>query len=192
MRLPPRNELLYHAPPQDVMSRFTLDCATEFLFGTDVRSLSAGLPYPPGLAPAQTTTPFSQHPADRFSRAFFEAQKVSAMRGAYGNLWQLLEFFRDKTDEHMAVIDMFVEPVICEAIARKKTGGCQAKPGDDDTLLDHLVNYTEGASRNVSIIADMRNTRAPVIRHRLQDSEGRDPQHHVSWTRHGTYMLAMY
>ncbi len=31
---------------QDVVARFTFDSATEFLFGKDVESIAAGLPYP--------------------------------------------------------------------------------------------------------------------------------------------------
>lgn len=57
---------------QDVVSRFTMDSATEFLFGKDVRSLDAPLPYP-----STARTPFMEggaaeevHPADRFVRAF--------------------------------------------------------------------------------------------------------------------------
>ena len=38
---------------QDLVSRFTLDCATAFLFGADVRSLDAGLAYAPHSPEAQ-------------------------------------------------------------------------------------------------------------------------------------------
>ena len=40
-------ELLHHSPlAQDLFSKFTMDSATEFLFGMNVHSLSGGLAYP--------------------------------------------------------------------------------------------------------------------------------------------------
>ncbi|KAF9016963.1 cytochrome P450, partial [Hymenopellis radicata] len=50
---------------QDVVSRFTLDSATEYLFGKDVESLSAGLPYPP-LSNIPNPIHFENHPSNLF------------------------------------------------------------------------------------------------------------------------------
>ncbi|OSX65545.1 hypothetical protein POSPLADRAFT_1065282 [Postia placenta MAD-698-R-SB12] len=67
---------------QDLISRFTMDSATEFLFGTCVESLRSPLPYPHNHFP----TPFATQPtsqealsrADAFSAAFLKSQHVIA------------------------------------------------------------------------------------------------------------------
>jgi hypothetical protein len=134
-----------------VVSRFTLDSATEFLFGNDVRSLSAGLPYPYNspLSPSYAHS----HPANVFAHAFSEAQRLSGLRGRYGSAWPLKEFWKDNVKVHRQVIDKFIDPILAEAIARKEISkdGTGLKDGerevkDGETLLDHLVNYTEGKS----------------------------------------------
>jgi hypothetical protein len=137
---------------QDAASRFTLDSATDFLFGTDVRTLSVGLPYPASspLAKASSSSP---HFADRFARAFAEAQVVTAVRSFWADSWPLAEFWEDKTKKHMKIVHGFIEPILKEAVERKRAsgrGGETRDPKDDievkedETFLDHLVNYTEG------------------------------------------------
>ena len=57
------------------MSRFTLDSATDFLFGNCVQTLSAELPYPYNVTPAETLTGKAKT-AEDFARAFAEAQFI--------------------------------------------------------------------------------------------------------------------
>jgi hypothetical protein len=132
-----------------MVSRFTLDSATDFLFGNDVRSLSAGLPYPYN-SPLSASYAHS-HPSNVFAQAFGEAQRLSGLRSRYGSAWPLKEFWQDKVELHRKVINKFIDPILAEAIAKKQMaqGGSAKKNGewevkDGDTLLDHLVNYTEG------------------------------------------------
>ena len=56
---------------QDLLSRYTMDTATEFMFGQDVESLSGELPYPSTYG---GYTPPRDHPSDRFTSAFNRAQ----------------------------------------------------------------------------------------------------------------------
>ena len=69
-----------------------MDSATEYLFDRDVRSLSAGLSYPPGH-PLQHSA--AEHPANVFVHAFFQAQHLTATRGRRGKHWALWEFWKD-------------------------------------------------------------------------------------------------
>ncbi|OJT15759.1 Cytochrome P450 52A3-A [Trametes pubescens] len=130
---------------QDLVSRFTLDSATEFLFGRDVHSLSAGLPYPPEseLARLQTTTP----EADEFASAFLWAQTASAKRGRYQGLWALQEFWTDKVQSRKAAIDKFINPILLDAIQKKneneKGQGDDGKVSEEDTLLSQLLKVTD-------------------------------------------------
>lgn len=139
-------------PLQDLISRFTLDSATEFLFGKDVRSLHAGLPFPPtsGLSKSDLGVP---NPADAFAKSFLEAQNLSATRGRYTSAWAIFEIFQDKVAVPMKVIDDFIQPILKDALekqAEKKAQGVELgnekQVADDETLLGHLVNLTDGAS----------------------------------------------
>jgi hypothetical protein len=136
---------------QDMVSRFTLDSATEFLFGNDVRSLSAGLPYP-HTSPLVATYDRS-HPANVFAHAFANAQELASRRSRFGSAWPLKEFWKDKVKIQRDIINKFIDPILAEAIAKKRpmkeTTGMQdgeREVKDGETLLDHLVNYTEGRS----------------------------------------------
>ncbi|PSR74782.1 hypothetical protein PHLCEN_2v9579, partial [Hermanssonia centrifuga] len=143
---------------QDLVSRFTLDSATEFLFGLDVRSLSAGLPYPPSISSFPPLDALKQsklnlqdtHPANIFAQTFLRAQVTSTHRGRYGPMWPLFEFWKDKVKEQMKVIDQFIEPLLTEALSKKTkmedTEGSK-RDGEDqeeeETLLAHLINLTD-------------------------------------------------
>ncbi|KAK1233682.1 Protein kinase alk2 [Marasmius sp. AFHP31] len=133
---------------QDLISRFTLDSATEFLFGQDVQSLSAGLIYPPN-SPLAAKSAGNDHPANIFAHAFAEGQLATTKRFFFGGAWRLREFWADEVQKHVQVCNRYVEPILEEALSRKrerKAQGLNEKDGaeaEGDTLLDHLVNVTE-------------------------------------------------
>ncbi|KAG6831896.1 hypothetical protein H0H87_003547 [Tephrocybe sp. NHM501043] len=140
---------------QDLISRFTLDSASEFLFGNDVRSLSAELPYPPP-SPLYPPVPHSsdqKHPSTSFVHAFVAGQTLTTLRSRYGPSWALLEFWRDRVLPHRTVVDEFVEPILKKAINKHCAGGEVTTTDDGDklettgiTLLDHLVSQTQGSA----------------------------------------------
>jgi len=143
----------YPVDIQDLASRFTMDSATEFLFSQDVRSLAAGLPYP-HYSPLVNTISHD-HPANKFSRAFDEAQRLIALRSRRGVNWPLAEFWTDKVMEQMKIVNGFIEPIMRAAVTRKQAQRGDTKEKavpekdrevkDGESLLDHLINYTEGA-----------------------------------------------
>ncbi|KAG8715315.1 hypothetical protein FRC09_016709 [Ceratobasidium sp. 395] len=125
---------------QDLVGRFTLDSATEFLFGNSTRSLNAPLPYPhEPLADGSTT----------FAAAFNRAQEQLMLRFGLAKLWPLFEIWEDKTDKSMGVINAFTDPILEERLRMKRDGRLKVKdskvPGDEegDTLLDHLVEFSD-------------------------------------------------
>ncbi|KAL1713598.1 cytochrome P450 [Schizophyllum commune] len=134
---------------QDMVARFTLDSATEFLFGHDVDSAGAGLPYPPG-SPLALADPqqFREHPSNRFVDAFTEGQNLLALRTRGGaTAWRLYEFWRDRVAPKRRVVDEFVRSILDDPAfaardveARVEAAG---KPGENDTLLHHLLNHTQ-------------------------------------------------
>lgn len=129
------------------MSRFTLDAATEFLFGNCVESLSAGLPYPHNavhLPPIKQTA--KGDAANAFAHAFREALEVISVRERYGWVWPLAEIFKDKSYEPMKIVNSYIEPIVKEALEKKRHSPIKEKgeePSDEETLLDSLVRVTD-------------------------------------------------
>ena len=137
-----------------------MDSATEFLFGKDVCSLSAPIPYPSihPVAKAQQDAPV--HPADRFVRAFQDALEATAIRGRFLQSWPLTEMFGDKVQKYLTAVDEFIDPIVEDAV-RKSKGSEKIQVGNDEgedveksgkdsvkdgeSLLDHLVKFTDGA-----------------------------------------------
>ncbi|OSX56951.1 hypothetical protein POSPLADRAFT_1067971 [Postia placenta MAD-698-R-SB12] len=142
---------------QDLISRFTLDSATEFLFGSCVNSLHSPLPYPHNQHPTPFSHPSSKSLASNPSRAeavasaFMRAQIVLAERVAMGAIWPLLEMRKSRTGEHMRIIDEYLDPILKDALRRKEDmanigagihDDKESSDTDGETLLDHLVRLT--------------------------------------------------
>ncbi|EGO03065.1 hypothetical protein SERLA73DRAFT_158706 [Serpula lacrymans var. lacrymans S7.3] len=126
---------------QDVISRFTLDSATEFLFGHCVDTLFAALPCPYNVDKAELPDNSS---SERFARAFLEAQHGIAKRLTVGQTWPLLELFGDRTAGPMQIVNEFLEPILKEAIQKHQSSSDADKDvfQDEETLLGHLVHQT--------------------------------------------------
>ncbi|KAF8753826.1 cytochrome P450 [Rhizoctonia solani] len=153
---------------QDVVARFTLDSGTEFLFGQDVRSLAARLPYP------------QEKPQDdsaSFAVAFGRAQDLLADRFSWAHLWPWLELFWNRTEQEMEAIDAYVTPILKRKLEEKHDLGLRAKSktvmdGNQleeagDTLLDHLVQLTDDISvikdELINILVAARDTTAATL-----------------------------
>ncbi|KAF8164774.1 cytochrome P450 monooxygenase pc-2 [Crassisporium funariophilum] len=132
---------------QDLVSRFTLDSATEFLFGHSVGSLEAGLPYPSSKS-SVTQTSYENHPSTIFVKAFTEGQSIGAQRTTYGYEWPLTEFWQDAIKPYRKIMDGFTEPLVRDALAKREADiasqkGTDAKNDEEDNLLAHLVKHTQ-------------------------------------------------
>ncbi|QRW07239.1 cytochrome P450 family protein [Ceratobasidium sp. AG-Ba] len=146
---------------QDLVARFTLDSATEFLFGKDAQSLSAPLPYP--------NSPPTDDSAS-FAAAFGRAQEQLLMRFGTSILWPVIEMFWDRTGADMKVINAYVQPILREKLEEKKRMGGKAKEEKDEeknTLLDHLVQFTDDESvirdEIINILVAGRDTTATTL-----------------------------
>lgn len=161
-RIKQRNALGLAVDFQDLVGRFTLDSATEFLFGSCVNSLSGRLPMPygvEGLMDQEGGVAGGNEGgvAADFPTAFMRAQEAVSARERLGPIWPLWEMWGDNTKAPMKIVNAFLEPIIQEAIRKRKsnveaTGITTNKAdvpedpevGEDETLLDHLVKYTSG------------------------------------------------
>ncbi|OBZ76403.1 hypothetical protein A0H81_03439 [Grifola frondosa] len=139
---------------QDLIARFTLDSATEFLFGF-----------------CTTDEPIST--AEKFAQAFASAQEIVSERPRVGWTWPLQEFFKDKTDEHMVVVDSVLQPILegalkkKEARTRQEEEAADEKADDGDTLLDHLARLTSDFSilhdETLNVLLAGRDTTASTL-----------------------------
>ena len=156
---------------QDVLFRFTLDTATEFLFGRDVESLAAELPYPS----THKDHTRHAHPSDEFALAFDRTQEYAFPRAMYGKLWPLTEFWKDVVTAERRITDKFIKPLI-EAALQKKNANDVYELNEEGTLLDHLVHQTDGAT------FDSTRSLTPIVPNhdnRLRNDQGRSVQYHV-------------
>ncbi|KAJ1305082.1 hypothetical protein OPQ81_000122 [Rhizoctonia solani] len=150
---------------QDLVARFTLDSGTEFLFGGDVHSLDSPLPYP--------------HEAPRddsasFAAAFGRVQAQVMDRFGLAMFWPWMELFWDRTSEDMKIINAYVTPILRKKLERSVTnldvGSKPAVEGNEDvedTLLDHLVKFTQDESvirdEIINILVAARDTTATTL-----------------------------
>ncbi|KAJ7099861.1 cytochrome P450 [Mycena crocata] len=131
----------YSVDFQDIIGRFTMDSATEFLFGVCVDSLKANIPYAYNVAfpPSQYST--QAETANEFIKAFNDSMQVISERGTLGDIWPLFEIFHDKAAEPMRIVDAYLDPIIRAAVEKKHS--INEKTDDDDgTLLDDLLDST--------------------------------------------------
>ncbi|KAJ6595533.1 cytochrome P450 monooxygenase CYP63 [Mycena vulgaris] len=132
---------------QDLVSRFTLDSASEFLFGMKLDTLSQPLTVPgkaklgpKGSIPIDGATEF-----DEFTEAFERVAVMITRRGTQGDTWPLLELFEDKTEGSIATIMNWMEPVVTRAIAEKdrRTKAGVETAANENVFLDFLASKTD-------------------------------------------------
>jgi len=141
----PKN-LMEHTRTQDVIYRFTLDAACEFLFETTLQTLDSELLYPrtqPRSGERTSAKELTREEA--FSQALLGARIVLSDRLYMGPPWPVLEFFKDRTEPHMEVIYRFLNPILEEGLAKH---AARTKAGltdrESETLLDSLLRETTG------------------------------------------------
>ncbi|KAH9929493.1 cytochrome P450 [Epithele typhae] len=154
-------------PPYDLASRFTMDSATEFLFGKDVCSLAVGLKYPPTSEKGQVQT--IQADSDEFTIAFAEAQTAAADRSDFPGIWGLFEFWKDEVEARRDSIDKFINPIIEDALKRKSGADMDYgdKSAEEDTMLTQMVRTTDDAQlihdETINILLAGRDTTANTL-----------------------------
>lgn len=130
---------------QDLFARFTIDAASEFLFGKNLDTLSGSLPIPgkTAMGPKGSAT---EDAWGSFTGAFEMAQQIVTTRARIGYLWPLFELFGDKTEPYVKVIQNWLDPLVKHALEDK----AQAEKAGisntiaDKTFLQHLVDSAEG------------------------------------------------
>lgn len=127
---------------QDLYARFTIDAASEFLFGKNLDTLSGKLPQPASAALHERGST-TDDAWGTFAKAFETLQHINTLRARMGLIWPIFELFDDKTAPYVDTIRQWVDPLVREALednaAAKQAGNLGEK-----TFLQHLVDSTEG------------------------------------------------
>ncbi|KAG8931585.1 hypothetical protein FRC00_000718 [Tulasnella sp. 408] len=130
---------------QDLFARFTMDTAGEFLFGRDdFNTLDMPLAQPNVEMAEGSKSAALQGGYGDFVNAFEAAQILATRRlavGTYG--WTVAEFFNDPVKRHMRVVDSYLEPLVRDAVRRRKNLEPEEK-GEYESFLDHLADSTSG------------------------------------------------
>ncbi|KAF8998701.1 cytochrome P450 monooxygenase pc-3 [Cyathus striatus] len=151
---------------QDLVSRFTLDSASEFLFGNNVESLSAGLAYPESSSKINSPT-FENHPSKSYVSAFLEGQFKLASRINFGEIWSLTELFSDQISPSRKIVDEFLAPLMNNAIRKKHERKHEIEKEEAGNLLDYLVEQTEDTTvlmdELVNLLVAGRDTTASLL-----------------------------
>lgn len=129
---------------QDVLSRFTLDITTEFMFGQDVNTLSADLPYPSTYRGPNRRR---EHHSDGFALAFSRAMEYTFPRAIYEEFWPLTDFWEDTVATQREITHEFIDPIIHAALEKRKAAKEMDEIREEVTLLDHLVQQTDGGDQ---------------------------------------------
>lgn len=128
-------------------ARFTLDTASEFLFGKNLDTLSGTLPVP-GKTAMSAKGSATEDEFGSFAQAFEDVQTIILARIRRGYFWPLLELLHDSTTPHMKVIHEWLDPLVERVIKNKanmRKAGVQSSL-DQSTFLDYLADNTEGVS----------------------------------------------
>lgn len=126
-------------------ARFTLDAASEFLFGQNMDTLSGMLPVAGhtimSAKGSATTDEFGS-----FVQAFETTQTIVSERARRGYFWPVAELLHDKVEAHMDIINGWLNPIIERVLVHKmrmKKAGVQVT-ADQSTFLEYLADIMEG------------------------------------------------
>ncbi|GJJ09202.1 hypothetical protein Clacol_003424 [Clathrus columnatus] len=131
---------------QDLVARFTLDSASEFLFGIQLDTLSRPLTEPgkvklgpKGSIPIDRTEEF-----DVFTEAFERVAVIVTRRGTQGTTWPLMELTKDLTEEPIQIIMDWLEPLVKVAVEKRNSMKGLQSAMEDSVFLDFLASQTDG------------------------------------------------
>lgn len=137
---------------QDLYARFSIDAASEFLFGKNLETLSASLPVA-GLTRMGPKGSATEDTWGSFVEAFEMAQQEVTRRARIGYYWPLFELFRDRNQQNAHRIREWLDPLVKMALHEKEQSKFHgtSSPVGDKTFLQHLADSTDGKQAPVDI-----------------------------------------
>ncbi|KII90351.1 hypothetical protein PLICRDRAFT_107216 [Plicaturopsis crispa FD-325 SS-3] len=153
---------------QDLYSRFTLDAASEFLFGRNMDTLSADLPSPSSAAVGPKGS-LTHDKWGSFAYSFEAVQQVITKRGRLGYFWPIFEVLGDKTTPHVKVIREWLDPLVRSVLQdkRREEKSDVDASSDERSFLQHLADGTDDVAlirdQLLSMLLASRDTTATLL-----------------------------
>ncbi|TFK20380.1 cytochrome P450 monooxygenase pc-3 [Coprinopsis marcescibilis] len=126
---------------QDLVSRFTLDSACQFLFGEQLKCLEAGIPYP-GNADRKDPAQFTEHPSGPVAEAFSVGLNEVTLRSIIGEQWALREFWADMVKPHREMVDSLIDPMLEKAL-KERFSNKEKTSHEGETVLSAIIPLTQ-------------------------------------------------
>jgi len=154
--------IILNANPEDsldfeeLVARFTVDTASEFLFGQNLNTLS-----------------YEEDGFGSFTNAFMAIQEQLCRRSLLGAIWPLFELFEDKCEKHKRAIRGWVDPLVARAvrIQREMKEKGQTVDPKDSTFLEYLATTTQDAEavrdQLLNMLLAARDTTTALLSHTL-------------------------
>ena len=116
---------------EDLAARFTIDTASEFLFGHNLDTLS-----------------YRAQGFDSFMDALVNIQRITFERSIRGGLWPLFEPFGDRSKKYGDIIKEWITPLVERALEHERMMSEKGQQVQDDrgTFLEHLAHSYDGNS----------------------------------------------
>ncbi|KAI5983159.1 cytochrome P450 monooxygenase CYP63 [Pisolithus marmoratus] len=153
---------------QDLYARFTIDAASELLFGQNLDTLSGCLPRPSSSLPFERGS-VTDDAWGTFARAFETLQRINTLRARTGLIWPLFELFDDKTIPYVDTVRHWIDPLVKQTLEDKAAAKCAGveRNVEEKTFLQHLADSTEdvGTIRDqlLNILLAARDTTACLL-----------------------------
>lgn len=147
---------------QDLYARFTLDSASEFLFGKNLDTLSQPRPLA-GRARMGPKGSALEGSWGSFAHSFETAQINVTTRARIGHWWPLLELSKDMNKEHAEVVHGWLDPLVADSLS---DAGYSTRRSSKDlsgtSFLQYLAENTKGASNTSAprLVADIEMDRS--------------------------------
>ncbi|KZV86297.1 cytochrome P450 [Exidia glandulosa HHB12029] len=136
---------------QDLVGRFMVDSAADFLFGAQLDTLSRPLPVA-GKAELGTKGSKTDDEFGDFVQAFEAAQLRCIERINERWMWPIGEFFGDKNKDPVRIVKAYIEPFVQKAVDEEKGRRERGEPFDSETA--NLLQYLASVSDDKIVIRD--------------------------------------
>ncbi|KAH6905109.1 cytochrome P450 monooxygenase CYP63, partial [Coprinopsis sp. MPI-PUGE-AT-0042] len=135
---------------QDLYARFTLDSASEFLFGKNLDTLSQPRPLA-GKARMGPKGSALEGSWGSFAHSFETAQINATTRARIGHWWPLLELTKDINKEHADVIHSWMDPLVETSLSDR---GYSTRRSSKDLSGTSFLQYLAETTKNPITIRD--------------------------------------
>ncbi|THH19509.1 hypothetical protein EW146_g1655 [Bondarzewia mesenterica] len=187
---------------QDLFARFTLNSASEFLFGNCLNTLHGKLPVA-GRAKLGPKGSSIEDEFGTFAWAFEDIQVQIARRTRIGKPWPLFELFKDKTAKSNAIVRNWLKPLVESALREKVSATYLLSTDDAEAIRFQILNMLLAGRDTTTLVLSfviyflclhpdvMRRLREEILREEILQEYGEDGQPSIQTMKNMQYLRAV-